>query len=290
LITRENNMPVTELPAEVAAQINGEMDLDPIIAQQVADDRAGLARRELPEEFIWKVRHASEYAMRHLGLDEDECCSRRHRVDDWLDTLRWGNRYDEWWERITVGRHIYANRRTPEELAEENEAKERAERLLRSALSTKQLGELDRRGYFHVVVGERRFRITRGRSHNIKEVDARGRILRSLCAHPVDQVPDPDTMLAQKLWLESKPEEFFKIANVMRHRRRPQRARPLAEDQRENLQIVRELREQRVQEVQQAILQVAQLEEAILDATAAGVQTVEPHVPVQQDDATIRAA
>ncbi len=220
---------VVDAQSEVTAFLSGEEDIDPIIQQQAEDDRAGRPRRELPREFVERVITAQEYAMRHQGLGEDECCRRRGYVNEWMDSLRWGDRYDEW--SCHIARHITREPLTPEEEAaeaaraeakkvERKLANERAEALLRGTLSAKQLKELERRGYFHVVVEARRFRITRGRSHNVKEVDARGRILRTLCAHPTEQVPDADTMLAQKLWLETRPAAFFQLANVLRVRRR----------------------------------------------------------------------
>lgn len=159
--------------------------------------------------------------MRHQRLDEYECARRRSSTDAWLDLVddsgwdAWRARFRDRWceERIL-------ETATPEQIAARKAAKDaanaRAEQLLCDTLSAAQLREYKRRGYFHVVVGNRRFRITRGRTHNIKEVDTRGRIRKSLCAHPTIPVPDHDTMLAQKLWLEYKPEEFLKIANVMR--------------------------------------------------------------------------
>ncbi len=214
-------MPVHDYePFEVTQHIDGEGDIDPIIAQQVADDRAGLPRRELPRAFIEKVTTALEYTIHYTRSNEYDCCERRRRVDDWLESLRWGNRYDDWCNRLTEERVVETPEQTAAREAGAAAAKTRAEVLLRGVLSTQQLKELERRNYFHVIVQDRRFRITRGRSHNIKEVDGRGRILRTLCAHPVEYVPDADTMLAQKLWLESKPNEFFKLANVLRPRRR----------------------------------------------------------------------
>jgi hypothetical protein len=278
-------MPCPELPAEVAAQLSGEEDIDPIIRDQVRHARAirltdeqvdnirGELRppgRELPWAFIEKVRHAQEYAHRHLGLDEDECCRRKRLTDDWFDWLRMDRHYDDWLDNV-----LEPVRETPAQKEERTVAAKRAEELLRSTLSTRQLKELDRRGYFHVTVAKRRFRITRGRSHNIKEVDSRSRILRTLCAHPREQVPDADTMLAQKLWLESKPEDFFKIANVQRHRR----PRPTAAQVPENGAVIREVIRRRDE----------LLERAALDATA-GVQPVNEPAPVAVPQGDVRAA
>jgi hypothetical protein len=101
---------------------------------------------------------------------------------------------------------------------ERAQARERAEELLRECLAPDQAEELSRAGHFHVDTispnGERRrYRIERGRARNVKQVDAGGRVVKTLCAHPIAQLPDADTMLAQKLMLEASEEEFLRIAN-----------------------------------------------------------------------------
>ena len=168
------------------------------------------------EYFARQVRQAMEYTLQHQRLDEDECCRRRHATEEWLgdrDRLHG-------WMRQVAEREVLE---TPAQRAAKEVARaaavRRAEALLLESLTAPQREEYQLRGYFHVTVGERRFRITKGRSHNVKEVDARSRILRTLCAHPVEAVPDADTMLAQKLMLENRPTDFFKLANVMKYRR-----------------------------------------------------------------------
>lgn len=103
--------------------------------------------------------------------------------------------------------------------AERATARDKAEILLRSNLSPKQLEELNQRGHFFVESiaknGERRrYRIDRGRSGNVKQVDAKGEVIKVLCAHPRVDCPDADTMLAQKFWLETNEQGFLGIANV----------------------------------------------------------------------------
>jgi hypothetical protein len=94
-------------------------------------------------------------------------------------------------------------------------ASERAERLLVACLSSAQRGELTTAGWFEVQSSRgRRYRIRRGRVRNVIEVDMLGRTLRTYCCHPFDGVPDADTMLAQKLMLETQEDEFLRLANV----------------------------------------------------------------------------
>lgn len=101
---------------------------------------------------------------------------------------------------------------------ERKQARERAELLLRECLTPAQREELQLHRHFHLeTVGKdgsrRRYRIERGRSRNVKQVTAEGAVIKTLCMHPVDWVPDADTMLAQKLYLEADEDAFLRIAN-----------------------------------------------------------------------------
>ena len=101
---------------------------------------------------------------------------------------------------------------------ERSAAEKRAELLLQEVLSPKQREELAAKRYFTMETiaktGERRiYRIHRGRSRNVEQVDESGRRIKMLCAHPVALVPDPDTMIAQKFMLETQEEDFLRIAN-----------------------------------------------------------------------------
>jgi len=101
---------------------------------------------------------------------------------------------------------------------ERAKARERAEVLLNECLSEMQREELRLKGHFHLETfassGERRkYRIKRGRSRNVQQVTDDGRVLKTLCMHPIEAVPDADTMLAQKFYLESCEDEFLRIAN-----------------------------------------------------------------------------
>lgn len=96
-------------------------------------------------------------------------------------------------------------------------ARERAQTLLRDNLSAAQREELAAKGHFTITILEgearRTYRIKKGRSRNVQQVDDRGRVLKTLCAHPMIACPDEDTMLAQKLWLETREREFLQVAN-----------------------------------------------------------------------------
>jgi hypothetical protein len=85
-------------------------------------------------------------------------------------------------------------------------------------ITASQRDELRAHGHFHVSGGATgsRYRIRRGRVANIDVLDASGKIVRRLCAHPALDVPDSDTMLAQALHLQSAANEevFVRTANI----------------------------------------------------------------------------
>lgn len=100
-------------------------------------------------------------------------------------------------------------------------AKTRAEGLLREHLSERQRADLNEKGYFEVCAvnfreGIRRYyRIRRGRAGNVALLDGPGgREVKKLCCHPLENVPDADTMLSQKLMLEHNEALFLKLANI----------------------------------------------------------------------------
>jgi len=89
-------------------------------------------------------------------------------------------------------------------------AEARAKSLLLRALAPKQLQEFARSGYFTVeVAGRGRFVILPDAMFNVLEM-ATGDCY---CAVPATGVPIADLMLAQKLLLESDPDQFFRAAN-----------------------------------------------------------------------------
>jgi hypothetical protein len=105
------------------------------------------------------------------------------------------------------------------ESLERERAKARAQILLREHLTDEQKAELAEKKYFSLGVidsksGERRtYRIHQGRAGNVEQVDDNGRRLKRFCIHPNISCPDEDTMLAQKLWLETQEAEFLRVAN-----------------------------------------------------------------------------
>lgn len=98
------------------------------------------------------------------------------------------------------------------------EAELRAAALLKENLAPAQREEYDREKFFTVISkdGRRRYRVNKGWSHNVEEIDESGKKIATLCAHPVEAVPAHDNMLAQKLMLEHDEERFLRIANRKR--------------------------------------------------------------------------
>lgn len=115
----------------------------------------------------------------------------------------------EQWRRLEEEQR----RKAEEEQKKVAEAKAKAESLLKSCLNPQQLEELERFNFFHLYVGNKKYRIVRGRAGNVKLINEQGSIVKTLCCHPKDRVPDADTMLAQKLMLETNEQEFLRIAN-----------------------------------------------------------------------------
>jgi hypothetical protein len=109
----------------------------------------------------------------------------------------------------------YAAQQAEERKARE-EAKVKARKLLRENLSPAQLESFDRVGYFFQEIGGRRYKINLGRSGNVYEVDKNDKHLTRFCIHPAMDVPDEDTVLAQKLLLSANEQEFRRIANATR--------------------------------------------------------------------------
>lgn len=125
--------------------------------------------------------------------------------------------------RIT-NEEYQARRRQQEERrviveGEKARARERAQVLLREHLTDAQKAELADKRFFSLSTidsktgEERLYRIHQGRAGNVEQVDASGRRLKKFCIHPQIDCPDEDTMLAQKLWLETQEDRFLQVAN-----------------------------------------------------------------------------
>lgn len=102
------------------------------------------------------------------------------------------------------------------ETLEKERAKVRARKLLRQSLNRLQKKQLEMFQYFDVISQTgKTYRIHFGRSRNVKEMVG-DKVVATLCAHPTLDCPNEDTMLAQKLMLETDEMAFLYIANIER--------------------------------------------------------------------------
>jgi len=130
-----------------------------------------------------------------------------------MDWTRWVTQQEETAEQRVERQRRQADheQRTRDYAAARKAAAERAEKLLEACLSSGQRESLRKSGWFVVYTKSgRAYQIRRGRARNVVEVNTK----RTYCCHPVDGVPDADTMLAQKLMLEADEESFLRLANV----------------------------------------------------------------------------
>jgi hypothetical protein len=92
----------------------------------------------------------------------------------------------------------------------------RARRLMREHLTVGELDQLEELGYFEVRSSSgRTYRIYKGHSRNVVELDAHGREINRLCAYSRtgSAMPDEDHMVIQKLMLETDEAAYRKVAN-----------------------------------------------------------------------------
>ena len=109
---------------------------------------------------------------------------------------------------------VYSPPPAPERQRSTERAQAVAKGLLLDCLDKEQAEEFQRRTYFHVMGSKgTRFQVRRGRTGNVG-CYKNGRLEPlKFCAHPTDHVPDYDTMLAQKLMIETDEDAFRALAN-----------------------------------------------------------------------------
>ncbi len=95
-------------------------------------------------------------------------------------------------------------------------AEKRGVALLRSWLSPEQVEQWDKRGAFDVIGCDTgtRYRITRGSSMNIHQLDSAGGIVAQWCFAPAGSLVTGDILLAQKIALETMEREVLALANT----------------------------------------------------------------------------
>lgn len=189
----------------------------------------GMAEAWLPERFIrrppervavgWDVANNCEITEperphhEHVQWTRDrmtatEVLARQQQADDWL-----GERFAREIERHMADALMYGLSvgQTPTD----PEAVGRAEQLLRDHLSDKQREQYDTKGWFKVrgCHTGHRYRIERGTSMNIYQLDRRGRQTARWCFGPKGIFTFGDAMLAQKIALETNENAALAVAN-----------------------------------------------------------------------------
>jgi len=97
---------------------------------------------------------------------------------------------------------------------EKIQAQCRATELLRENLDKEQLEQFNQTQWFFVISQSgKRYRIRNRWVGNIDELDLEDQVVAEYCIHPVIRVPVEDSMLIQKLMLESDEPHFMQIAN-----------------------------------------------------------------------------
>lgn len=118
-------------------------------------------------------------------------------------------------------RQRVAQEKSKQEAAERQrkleEARQKAEELLLSQLSPGQKNQYRKRGWF-VCRGQsgKSYRIRKGWSGNVDELNKQGKPVSHYCIHSKEAVPTEDNMLIQKFMLELDEARFLQIANKSR--------------------------------------------------------------------------
>lgn len=100
------------------------------------------------------------------------------------------------------------------------QAETRSQELLMSLLTPEQQRDWTGSGRFYVHVGDKRYRIRRGRHGNIDLVNERDEALENYCVPIADnRLPDGDCIAAQLLSLRWDQDYFFRKANRTTYRR-----------------------------------------------------------------------
>ncbi len=122
--------------------------------------------------------------------------------------LKKGREYKQKINRMVDAVNSYKIQRA-KELAEE-----KALKLLKENLTKEQLERFEKDECIPVDTAKgNKYLIKKGRTGNVHMIDKDGNTIHQLCAHPRSYIPDFDTMLAQKFYLEYFEDEFLQIAN-----------------------------------------------------------------------------
>ncbi len=119
-------------------------------------------------------------------------------------------REKEYQERLRI-----AEAKAREEEKLRKAAEQRAKKLLLQNLNLEQKLAYNREKKFQVKAPSGKlYEIRHGWAGNVDELNPQGKPINRFCIHPRMQVPIPDSLLAQKLLLETDEEQFRKTANI----------------------------------------------------------------------------
>lgn len=98
---------------------------------------------------------------------------------------------------------------------EREEAQRKAQELLKEILDEEQRAQFEETEWFFVISQSgKRYRIRKGWTGNVDELNEEGLIVARYCIHPqMTSIPTEDSLVVQKLMLEADESRFLEIAN-----------------------------------------------------------------------------
>ena len=138
----------------------------------------------------------------------------QHEVwGSWNDVVNETQEEREARERRAADVRDHMDERRREREAVDGIANAKADELLKAVLNDEQRADYDLNRSFVVVLKNTSYRLKKGRTGNVKELDRDGREIASYCIHPAMRCPNADTLVAQKFMLETDEAEFKRVAN-----------------------------------------------------------------------------
>lgn len=197
-------------------------------SRDVIETRVSVSTRELARPGITQRTDIArrEFFLRHYREQYDELCRRAREVPGEVFHFAVHISTAALWQDVRPRTPVripnaYAPLLPPTYASEPWLERERAEKrsmeLLYDWLSEAQRKELALEGYF-TITGEssgKRYQVHKVYSFGLRELDAAGNVVASYCVVPSGTHALGDTMLAQKIWMETDEEATLKRANRM---------------------------------------------------------------------------
>lgn len=187
--------------------------------------RAAFGRRSTPQDVIY--HYITEALYNEIASHLIQLFPDRNIDRDFLEPLNHDPRADAWryanqilaeqmdmrWSTAGTEAPFSAWVYPGEGLKQNQEAEEKAEKLLLSCLSRQQKKDYKQHEYF-IVIGNatgNRYKITKGRIKNIYLIHDYDDHVARHCVESNERVPMGDHLLAQKLLIEANEEEFLRV-------------------------------------------------------------------------------